>query len=250
MRRGPRDSFLRFCFRVFVARGSSENRQKIVRKSTKIQPKATPQINEKSILRRFGRPWPLPERVRTRSGRLLDAQMTPQTRSGAVPGEPRAARSCPKGLPGHPRHAPRGFGTVPKTLATPFASPNTVGMACRSIFDRFWINARKLRSAFRIGFYSVFSMSDVWRVDRSSPGKISKNSRLGLENRGSRRPGEARRSKFERKNGQVERKNALEVPSGLPKIHKSAQTRQLRARKCAQCPRRTTGPPKPHEGRT
>jgi len=198
-------------------------------------------------LDRFGRPRPLRGRVRTRSGRLLDAQMTPQSRPGAVPGEPRAARSCPKGLPGHPRHAPRGFGTDPKTLATPFASPNAVGMACRSIFDRFWINTRKLRSAFRIGFYSVFSMSDVWRVDRSSPGKISKNSRLGLENRGSRRPGEARRSKFEHKNGQVERKNALEVPSGLPKIHKSAQTKQLRARKCAQCPRRTAGSPKPPE---
>ena len=151
-------------------------------------------------------------------GTAFDAQRTPQSRSGAVPGEPRAARSCPKGLPGHPRHAPRGFGTAPKTLATPFASPNAVGMACRSIFDRFWINARKLRSAFGIGFYSVFSMSDVLRIDRSSRGKSRKNSRLGLENRGSRCPGEARRSKFERKKGEVERKSTLAAPPGPPKI--------------------------------
>ena len=158
--------------------------------------------------------------------------MTPQSRSGAVPGEPRAARSCPKGLPGHPRHAPRGFGTAPKTLATPFASPNAVGMACRSIFDRFWINARKLRSAFRIGFYSVFSMSDVLRIDRVSRGKISKKPpsrtrklRLGAA------PGRLGGASWSAKNGQVERKSASKVPPGSPKMYKSARTRQLRARK-------------------
>ena len=225
-------------------------RAKIDNKSFEHGRKSIPnrhQIDEKPILSRFGRPGPLRGRVRRRSGRLLDAKMLPQSLSWGAPDEPKAAKSCPKASPGHPRDVPKASGKAPKTLATPFASPNAVGSASGSIFDRFSVNAQTLRSAFRIGFYNVFSMSDVWRVDRSSPGKISKNSRLGLENRGSRRPGEARRSKFERKNGQVERKNALEVPSGLPKIHKSAQTRQLQARKCAQCPRRTTGPPKPRE---
>ena len=182
----------------------------------KIRPKATPQINEKSILSRFGRPWPLQERVRTRSGRLLDAQMTPQSRSGAVPGEPRAARSCPKGLPGHPRHAPRGFGTVPKTLATPFASPNAVGMACRSIFDRFWINARKLRSAFRIGFYNVFSMSDVLRIERSSHAETSK-----------KRPGASRR-------GPDEQVRAPKRPSRAKKRARSARSSPSRADRASQ----------------
>ena len=40
-----------------------------------------------------------------------------------------------------------------------------------------------------------------------------------------------------RQTGQVERKSALEVPPGPPKIYKWARTRQLRARKRVQCPR-------------
>ena len=100
--------------------------------------------------------------------------MQPRSRSWGTPGEPRAAKSCPKASPGHPFHAPSASGTTPKTLATPSASPNAVGSARGSIFDQFSINARKLRSVFRIGFYSVFSMLDVWRVECSSNGKTSK----------------------------------------------------------------------------
>ena len=131
-------------------------------------------MEEKSILGRLGRPKPFRGRVLTHSGRFLDAQMQPRSRSWGTPGEPRAAKSCPKASPGHPFHAPSASGTTPKTLATPSASPNAVGSARGSIFDRFSINARKLRSVFRIGFYSVFSMLDVWRVECPSNGKTSK----------------------------------------------------------------------------
>ena len=142
---------------------------------------------------------------------------------------------------------PRASGTAPKTFATPFASPNALRSACGSNFGRFSVNARKLRSVFRIGFYNVFSMSDISRLNCSSHAKIlKKNNRLGLENRDSERPGEAWRSKFERKNGQVDRKSALEVPSGPPKNFQSARTKALRASKSAcERPRRARNPKAP-----
>ena len=115
--------------------------------------------------------------------------MPPQARSGDAPGGPRAARNCPKASPGCPRDAPRASGTTPKTLVTPFASPNGVGSAGGWIFDRFSVDARKLRSAFRIGFYNVFSMLDVLRIECSSNGKTSK--KLVFRTRKSR-PGASR----------------------------------------------------------
>ena len=152
-------------------------RAKIDEKSFKKRDKSFPnrlQIDEKSTLGQFRRPRSLQGRVRTRLGRFLDTQMPAQSRSWGAQGEPRAARSCLKASLGHPRDAPRASGTASKTLATSFASPHAVGSARGSILDRFSVNARKLGSVFRIGFYSVFSMSDVLRIDRTSPGKISK----------------------------------------------------------------------------
>ena len=227
-------------------------RAKIDNKSFEHGRKSIPnrhQIDEKPILSRFGRPGPLRGRVRRRTGRLLDAKMLPQSLSWGAPDEPKAAKSCPKASPGHPRDVPKASGKAPKTLATPFASPNAVGSASGSIFDRFSVNAQKLRSAFRIGFYSVFSMSDVLRIDRVSRGKISKKPpsrtrklRLGAA------PGRLGGASWSAKNGQVERKSASKVPPGSPKMYKSARTKQLRARKRGQCPRRAGGPPKTLRG--
>ena len=149
-----------------LERKSINNLSKIEENPSRIDPKST--------LGRFGCPRGFWGRVQTRSGWLLNAQMPPRSRSWDALGEPRAARSRPKAPPGHPKDAPRASGTAPKTMAMPFASPNAVGSTCGSIFYRFSVNVRKLRSVFRIGFYSVLSMSDVLRVDRSSRGKISK----------------------------------------------------------------------------
>ena len=85
-------------------------RAKINEKLLEMQRKSIPirlQIDEKSILGRFGPPSPFRVRVRTRSGRLLDTQMLPQSRSWDTPGEPRAARSRPKASPGRPEDTPR-----------------------------------------------------------------------------------------------------------------------------------------------
>ena len=133
-----------------------------------------PKIDEQSILSRPGRPKSFWGRLRTRSGRLLDTQMTAQGRSRDAPGGRRAAKSRPNASPGSPRDAPRASGTTPKMLVTSFASPNGIGSAGKWISPRISIDARKLRSAFRIGFYRVLSMSDALRMERSPHGKTSK----------------------------------------------------------------------------
>ena len=86
----------------------------------------------------------------------------------------------------------------------------------------------------------TFGASNARRTE-----KLRKNCCFGLENRGLGRPGEARASKFERQNGQVGRKSALEAPPGAPNFFLLARTRQLRAEMSAQCPRCASGPPKP-----
>ena len=92
-------------------------RTQLGRKSTKIHPKWT-QIDEKSILDRFGRPRPLQGRVRMRLGRLWGTQMPPQSRSWGALGSPRVAKSRQKAPPGQPRDAPRARGAIPKTSAS------------------------------------------------------------------------------------------------------------------------------------
>ena len=94
-------------------------RPKIDEKLVGNRRKSTPdraKIDEKSILSRPGRPKSFWGRLRTRSERPLDTQMTPQGRSGDAPGRPRVPRSRPKALPCRPRDAPRAslraFGTV------------------------------------------------------------------------------------------------------------------------------------------
>ena len=152
-------------------------RPKIDEKLVGNRRKSTPdraKIDEKLILSRLGRPKSFWGLLRTRSGRLLETQMTPQGRSRDAPGGRRAAKSRPKAFPGSPRDAPRAPGTIPKMLVTSFASPNGIGSAGKWISPRFSIDARKLRSAFRIGFYRVLSMSDAVRMERSPHRKTLK----------------------------------------------------------------------------
>ena len=73
-----------------------------------------PKIDETSIVDHFGHSRRFRGRVRTRSGRPLDTQMPPQSRSWDAPGEPRAAKLRPKAsldrsadAPGPPRSSVR-----------------------------------------------------------------------------------------------------------------------------------------------
>ena len=62
----------------------SLRRRQLERKSTKKHSAGGPQIAQKSILGRLGRPKPFRGRVRTCSGRLLDAQMLPRADLGSL----------------------------------------------------------------------------------------------------------------------------------------------------------------------
>ena len=157
---------MRFCFCAFVAHSSSENR----RKST---PNG-PQIDEKSILDRFGRPRPLQGRVRMRLGRLLGTQMPPLSRSWGALGSPRMARSRPKASPGQPRDALRARGAIPKTSVSAARIAQRSWKRLRIDFSMFSVDTRRLRSAFRIAPASVLSMSDVLRLKRLPRAKTSK----------------------------------------------------------------------------
>ena len=97
---------LRCCFRGFVARGSSENRRKSIRKSTKIQPKSIP--SQRKI--DFG-PF---SALKAISGSCPDALGTVCRRPNATPkpilgrpGRAKSAQEPSKSLAGHPEDAPR-----------------------------------------------------------------------------------------------------------------------------------------------
>ena len=157
---------MRFCFCAFVAHSSGENR----RKSTP----HGPQIDEKSILDRFGRPKPLQGRVRMRLGRFLGTQMPPQSRSWGALGSPRVAKSRQKAPPGQPRDAPRARGAMPKTSVSAARIAQRRRKRLQIDFSTFSVDTRRLRSAFRIAPASVLSMSDVLRLKRLPRAKTSK----------------------------------------------------------------------------
>ena len=141
----------RFFFEIPIL---SLRRRQLERKSTKKHSAGGPQIAQKSILGRLGRPKPFRGRVRTCSGRLLDAQMLPQSRSWVAPDEPRAVKSCPK--------ARRG---IPDTLQVPPGqlSRRSQGRSRRqtqsqALPDRFWSDFRSMRGSSEVHFVLVFAV--------------------------------------------------------------------------------------------
>ena len=176
-----------------------------------------PKIDEQSILSRPGRPKSFWGRLRTRLERLLGTQMTAQVRSRDAPGGRRAAKSCPNACPGSTRNAPRASGTTPKMPVTAFASPNGIGSTGKWVSLRISIDARKLRSAFRIGFYRVLSMSDAVRMERSPHRKTLK-----------KQPSRAPKSRFGASQGRSEEQ---------VRDSSSAKTASSRANTRSKCPR-------------
>ena len=200
-----------------------------------------PQMDPKSMKNRSWTDLGAQGRCRDASGCAWDGFWAPKCRPKADLGAPSARQEWPKAVKKRPQGSPETLrelgGPFPKRPQAPLASPNAVGSVCGSIFQRF----RWTRDGSEVRFVSLlpvfyrcrtFCASNACRAQ-----KLRKNSRLGLQNRGPGRPGNPRASKFERQNGQVERKSTSEVPAGPPKIYKWARTRQLRARKRVQCPR-------------
>ena len=93
-------------------------------------------------------------------------------------------------------------------LVTAFASPNGIGSAGKWISLRISIDARKLRSAFRIGFYRVLSMSDAVRMERSPHRKTLK-----------KQPSRAPKSRFGPSQGRSEEQVRAQKRPARAQIH-------------------------------
>ena len=93
-------------------------------------------------------------------------------------------------------------------LATAFSSPNGIGSAGKWISPRISIDARKLRSAFRIGFYRVLSMSDAVCMERSSHRKTLK-----------KQPSRAPKSRFGASQGRSEEQVRAQKRPARAQIH-------------------------------
>ena len=113
-----------------------------------------PKSPKKSISGRLGRPKRFRGRVWTCSGRFLDTQMLPQSRSWVAPDDPRAVKSCPK--------ARRG---IPDTLQVPSGqlSRRSQGRSRRqtqsqALPDRFWSDFRSTRGNSEVHFVLVFTV--------------------------------------------------------------------------------------------
>ena len=147
-----------------------------------------------------------PEQPRTRSGR-------PNGALGTTQGAPRQPKNTPGALPGRPRGDPR------RSLNA-FALLNAFRDPHRAIFNRFGFDAQQLRSAFRTGFYDVFSMLDVLRIERSWHAKTSKKQAFRARKS---RPGASRR-------GPDEQVRAAKRPSRATKRAQSSQIEPIEGR--------------------
>ena len=193
------------------ARPGATSATKIVPKSNQNQSK----IGPKSILGDRGVPGSIQERLKKQPGRTQNGQGRVRDAPGALSGRPGVLQDSPSTFQERCRDAPEVHLERPKTLVKCVRVADSMLNAFqdlrRTILDRFGFDAQQLRSAFRIGFYNVFSMLDVLRIEHSCHAKTSKNERFVLENRGPGHPGEAWTSRFERQNDQVGRQSALEA---------------------------------------
>ena len=121
---------------------------------------------------------------------------------------------------GAPGTIPRCAWSDPRRSLSAFVSLNALRGPRESILHRFEVAAQQFRSAFRIGFYSVFSMSDVLRNERSSHAKTSK--KQSFQTRKST-PGASRR-------GADEQIRAAKRPSRSKKGVRSSQIEPIEAR--------------------
>ena len=175
----------------------AKNPRKIGRKSTKILAKSTK--NRRNI--DVGPFWALKTVLGTRPDALRTACGRPNVAQRPILRRPERAKSgqeTSKSVPGSPR---RRSQTASEQCQSAFGASSIIERACGVIFHRFCIVARKLRSAFRIGFYSTFSMSQAIRTARASVEKNRKSRRFGFQNRVWERPGDPKsRPMFERSN--------------------------------------------------
>ena len=141
------------------------------RKSTKILAKSI--TNRRKI--DLGPLWPLKAVSRMRPNALGTVCGRPTAAQRLILRRPRRAKSgqqTSKSVPGPPRRRSR---TAPEQCPSAFGASCTIERACGMIFHGFCVIARTLRSAFHIGFYDTFSMSQASCSERAWATKKTEN---------------------------------------------------------------------------
>ena len=155
---------------------------------SKIEPSSAPRsdlssqnrtrIDPQSVQNRSWGIGASPDRFRSASRSSRDAPRTAKDAFRTSQERSRDDLGCSRTGQKHsrcaPKTLPRFAWSDPRRSLSAFMLVNAFRDPRRTNFDRFGFDAQQLRSAFRIGFYNVFSMSDVLRIDRTSHGKISK----------------------------------------------------------------------------
>ena len=176
--------------RTRLERKSTKNHSKIDENPSQIDPKSTK-----------NRSWAVlgaPGRFGDASGRARDGFWTPKCHPKVDLGAPWASQEWPRAVQKRRRGTPETLqeppGQFPRRSQAPLASPSAVGSVCGSIFERF----QSTHGSSEVRFVSLlpvfyrcrtFCASNACRTQ-----KPRKNSRLGLENRGSGRPRKPRAS--------------------------------------------------------
>ena len=162
---------MRFCFCAFVARSSNENRGKIVRTSTKIQPKSV-QNRPKINLGLFWAPKAVSETRPDTFGMVFGHPNAAPKPILGRPGHAKSGQESSKSVPGLPQ---RRYKSLPVGRPSACGAPSAVERAFGLIFRRFCAVARTLRCAFRISFNGVLLTSDEGSAARARTAKTLEN---------------------------------------------------------------------------
>ena len=151
----------------------------------------------------------------TRPNTLGTASGHPNATPRPILGRPGRAKIGPEASKSLTGLAPRRPRTTPEHCVSAFGIPSAVEHACGAIFHCFCVVARKLRCAFRISFNGVLLTSHEASTARARTATTCENrgvSACKIE------PGSVRATQNRARVTQFERKSALEVPPGPPKI--------------------------------
>ena len=146
-----------------VVRNTGKNRSKIDRKIDEDRR----EIDENPFLGGFGRSKPFRRRVGTRSGHARDGQKRP----GAIFGRPGRAKRAREASKSVSEPVPRRSRTVAEQCPSVFGASNAVEHDRRTIFERFWLIAQKLRYAKNVAPASVLYTSDEVSTERAGASK-------------------------------------------------------------------------------
>ena len=236
----------RLLFKILL---SCLRRTRLERKSTKNHSKIgenPSQIAPNSAKTRSWAVWGAQSQFGDASRRARDVLGTPTCRPNADLGTSRASHERPRAVQRRRRSAPEMLQEPPGHLPRRLPCHSRRQTQLEALADRFLIDFRSMRRSSEAYFVLVFTMFFRCRTFCASNAcrtqKPRKNSRFGLQNRGPGRLGDPRASKFERQNGQDERRCASEVPPGPPKIFWKRERGNFERESASRAPEERAGP--------